>query len=116
MIIMYSDNEMRAATLYAKLIRALCTPEGLGIENLATYCGLHANTTARYVRALRAQQVVRVCDWDEDSTGRRSIPIYQFTASPQKDAPRPGPLSAAEKQRRYRANKRAVRWAFEFRP
>jgi hypothetical protein len=103
----YEASQMGAATLWAKLMGALSDKRvPRSITELADYTGLHMRTVQRYVRALRDHRprLVRIAEWDEDAQGNRSIPLY--TMGRGEDMPRPK-LTQAEKDRRYKANKRA---------
>lgn len=98
----YSASEMRGATLYAKLIYLLFHREASSIQQLADNSGLHFRTVQRYIKALREapHPCVYIEDWDEDATGRRSIPLYKFGGK--SDMPQPK-LSASEKYQRKKA-------------
>ena len=99
----YGASEMRGATLYAKLIAMLFHDEAHSIKQLADSTGLHFRTVQRYIKALRETsptKCVFIADWDEDATGRRSIPLYKFGA--QRDMVQPK-LSASEKYLRKKS-------------
>lgn len=103
----YADNEMRGATLFAKLMDKL--REGGTYEELCDYTGLSYHTVQRYLKALHGlgTPLVRIADWIEDRTGRRSIPFWQLTVDGQKDAPRPKRTKAekAQQKRNWRLSK-----------
>lgn len=99
----YSDQEMRGATLYAKLLAALVDGPPRTYMELAEFTGLHLRTCQRYVKALHDAKLVHVAGWEEDPLGRFSIAAFVFGRG--RDAKRPV-LSATEKKRRYRAGKK----------
>lgn len=104
----YRDNEMRGATLYAKLIGALSDGVAKSYVELANYTGLHEHTVRRYIMALREHKprLARITEWSEDVRGNPSIRCFAMGSRP--DAPRPR-MTPAERQRRQRDKKRQLR-------
>ena len=74
------------------------------LKELAAESGLHYLTVCHYVRELRKQGMARIDHYEVDSQGRYCMPVYRL--GPGKDCKRPQ-VSPSEKQRRYRAKKRA---------
>lgn len=107
----WRDKEQRGATLYAKLIDRLMHVGGT-YDDLIDYTGLSYHTVMRYIKALRevrlekrGQVLCPIVGWEKDSQGRDAKPIYMLKAGT--DVPRQR-LSAAQRQKRYRAG-RAMR-------
>lgn len=103
------DRELRKATLYAKLIYRLKTAGGTYLE-LAEYTGLSYHTVIRYIKALReyrlpddkSHRMVRIADWRKDDKDVARLRVFRMEWGRDVKQPR---VNAAEKQRRYRANK-----------
>jgi hypothetical protein len=69
----------------AKITRALLDGP-CSIRELQVVSGLSINTLHEYMRALRKEQVVHICAWEKDATGRDSLRVFKL--GPGKDAPR----------------------------
>jgi hypothetical protein len=69
----------------AKISRALLDGP-CSIRELKVISGLSTNTLHEYMRALRKEQVVHICGWEKDATGRESLRVFKLGAG--RDAPR----------------------------
>lgn len=99
-----ASGDMNGATLFAKLIDALCTAP-ISIADLTKYTGLDRNTVRRYLKALRETGHVYIAHMEEDSRGRLSVAAWSFTIEPREDAPRT-PLPKRVLDARYNAKRR----------
>lgn len=106
-----SDPE-RLPKQVARIIRGLL--EERTLDQLADHVGIHSKTLSRYLRALRkgGEQLVRICDWEENAQGRRVVPVYQFNPLVP-DVKRPKRMSSAARMRRYRQKKKRVASVFD---
>lgn len=85
----------------AKVTRALL--EGpCSVRELQTVSGLSNTTLHEYMRALRKEQVVHICAWEKDATGRESLRVFKLGAG--KDVPR-GKKTKAQVARECRKRK-----------
>lgn len=85
----------------AKVTRALL--EGpCSVRELQTVSGLSSTTLHEYMRALRKEQVVHICAWEKDATGRESLRVFKLGAG--KDVPR-GKKTKAQVARECRKRK-----------
>jgi hypothetical protein len=69
----------------AKISRALLDGP-CSIRELKVISGLSTNTLHEYMRALRKEQVVHICGWEKDATGRESLRVFKL--GPGRDAAR----------------------------
>jgi hypothetical protein len=81
------------------------------VDQLADFARVHKKTAARYVKALRVENLVAIVDWEEDYKGRRNVPVYQFKPYAD-DIPRPPRMSERVRNQRYRETKRRVASVF----
>ena len=89
------------ATSYAHLIKMLM--EGTRTaEELAEETGLHIHTVYQYTRELHKVKAVHIADWEKDTLGRDSMPIFMIGNKP--DAKR-ATMSKAQIAKNYRARK-----------
>jgi hypothetical protein len=95
----------------AKVTRALL--EGpCSVPELQVVSGLSTNTLHEYMRALRKEQVVHICAWEKDATGRESVRVFKLGAG--KDRPR-GKKSKAQIAKECRQRKQeAMLFNFSF--
>lgn len=75
-------------------------------EELVETTGWHYITAGRFIKALRNQKMVYVCDWLPDSMDRDSIAVYR--RGEKKDKARKK-LTTAQRTKRWRDNKRKLR-------
>lgn len=109
----YADQEMRGATLYAKLLEVLAYHSPATYDDIIEYTGLSYHTVMRYCKAMMAlnRPVIRIASWGEDIRGRLTKPMFELTFSQQPNIPRPrrtqAELAAYQKQRRLDKKKRS---------
>jgi len=86
-----TDQEMRGATLYAKLMDCLVNHGPASYADLVEYSGLSYHTVMRYCKALAGTKtpLIVISAWEFDSTGRASVPCWQFVKEGVKAMPRP---------------------------
>lgn len=84
---------------------------GLDYAELVETTGLHKQTIYGICKALRNIGWIHVEMWAENARGAFTYPVYRL--GPGKDAPRPKPLTAAQRQARYRAKKLRVSSVFD---
>jgi hypothetical protein len=85
----------------AKVTRALLDGP-CSVRELQTISGLSNTTLHEYMRALRKEQVVHICAWEKDATGRESLRVFKLGAG--KDVPR-GKKTKAQVARECRKRK-----------
>ncbi len=90
----------------AKLLRALYEGE-YTINELAEQTGLAISTVRGYVKALRNERLVRICDKRRNSRGAPVIHVYEW--APDKRDATFAPVSGAERASRYRERLRLRR-------
>ena len=87
------------AICYAELIKLML--EGIyNCQELADETGLHYVTVLQYARELHLAGAAYISTWEKDTRGRDVVKIYKIGKG--KDAKRQK-LTAAERQRRYKA-------------
>lgn len=74
-------------------------------RELAELTGLHYVTVLQYTREMHRAGACHICMWEQDARGRDLIKIYKMGEG--RDAKR-RKLTAAERQARVRAKKRAL--------
>lgn len=101
-----SPQEMRSATLYAKLLGTLVI--GGTYDDLMEYTGLSYHTVMRYCKAMHEEKLVFIEHWERNSRDIPVIPFWQFTLTPRTDARRPRRTKEfkAALARKRRADKR----------
>lgn len=90
--------------MYARALRMLLD-DPITAHDLAEETGMHVVTAQSFMRALQSHEVVHITDWERDSMGRDSTPVYKLGAG--KDKPR-RKMTAAERQARHRAKKASL--------
>jgi hypothetical protein len=85
----------------AKVTRALLDGP-CSVPELKVISGLSINTLHEYMRALRKENVVHICAWEKDATGRDSLRVFKLGAG--KDRPR-GKKSKAQISKECRQRK-----------
>jgi hypothetical protein len=97
----------RAAPGMIRLLEAVRSNGPLDYREAAEAAGLSANTvkSAGYLEMLVAQGKLHICDWRRGRKGPMR-PVYAF--GPGATAPKPPPLSSAEKSRTHRWRRTAV--------
>jgi hypothetical protein len=97
----------RAAPGMLRLLEAVRTLGPLDYREAAEAAGLSANTVknAGYLEMLAAQDKLHICEWRRGRKGPMR-PVYAF--GPGETAPKPQPLSSAEKSRSHRWRRAAV--------
>lgn len=74
------------------------------IPQLVKLLGIAYDPIARHVQRLRDLQAIHIADWAEGTDGRKTVMVLALGKG--KDAPRPEPLTAAERMRNTRARRR----------
>jgi predicted ArsR family transcriptional regulator len=74
-------------------------------SRLASEAGVHLVTAQSWLRELRQQGVVHITQWQQDSLGRDSIPVYALGKGD--DLPRRR-TTRSETMKRYRERKRGL--------
>jgi hypothetical protein len=74
---------------------------------LATALGFNEKTIYRVLATARKDGLVRVSAWERRSKSAKATPIFALGSAP--DAPKPAPLTGAEKERRCREADRSRR-------
>lgn len=93
------NHEARKVLLATELMKGVRT-----YDQLAEICDLRKTTVARWIRTMRASNLVHVSAWSEDSRGRMFIPCFAW--GPGADAARPGTrLTSAQRMAETRAKK-----------
>lgn len=93
-------------TAYAAVVEALVRTGGTAQE-FSDASGLAANTTRKFIRALRNRQLVRVALWRQDTLGRYTIAVWGW-GSPLYDAKRPPRMTPTQRSARQRMKKREM--------
>lgn len=93
------------AMTYAKTMKLLAEGTRSAME-LASDVGLHYETMKAYLRALHKEGVIHISMWEDDSRGRNSIAIWMLGEG--KDAVKRPKMSYYQKNKTYRAKKRAL--------
>lgn len=89
---------------YARLFKHLLASP-ITAHELVEETGVHIVTAQSLMRCLKKHKVVHIFGWEKDTMGRDATPIYKLGRG--KDRPRER-LSAAERQRRYKAKKKGL--------
>lgn len=90
----------------AKLMRALFDGAHT-LEELQEASGLGEVTVRKYVAALRREKLVRLIDKAADSSGRRTVPVFQW--DPDKPDVKVKALTREQINERYAERRRAQR-------
>ena len=93
-------NAMSFALLVKMLIEGTRTA-----EELAEITGLHKQTVYQYTRELHKAKAVHIADWEKDTKGRDSKPVFMIGHKP--DAKRSA-LTRAQIAANYRARKKKL--------
>jgi hypothetical protein len=93
-------------TAYAAVVEALVRTGGT-TQEFSDASGLAANTTRKFIRALRNRQLVRVALWRQDTLGRYTIAVWGW-GSPLYDAKRPPRMTPTQRSARQRMKKREM--------
>lgn len=80
-------------------------------QQLADETGLHYVTVLQYTRELHRFKAAHITTWEKDSRGRDALKVYKLGFG--RDAKRTK-LTAAERQRTYKARKRAIQTLHAF--
>lgn len=85
---------------------------GLTLQEIVEQTGQHAVTVRGYAKALRNLRLLYIECWAPNSIGQYVLPVYKVGTG--KDAQKPKPVSAAERQARYRKKKQARASVFDW--
>ena len=97
------NHEARKVLMAAELMKGART-----YDQLAEICDLRKTTVARWIRTMRASNLVHVSAWSEDSRGRMFIPCFAW--GPGTDAARPGTrITSAQRMAETRAKKKLLK-------
>lgn len=75
-------------------------------DEIVEETGLHPNTVREYTRELKRARVIRIADWQADAKGAMTVCLFRVGSA--KDAPKPAPKSAVERQQKYREKQRQI--------
>ena len=100
------NTHLSNTTAYAAVVEALVRTGG-ATQELSDTSGLAANTTRKFIRALRNRELVRVALWRQDTMGRYTIAVWGW-GSPLYDAKRPPRMTSTERSARRRMKKREM--------
>lgn len=73
------------------------------VASICTTTGVTRQTIYKTLRALEGAKVARICDWNQDDTGRAVEPVWGLGDEPSVPRKR---YTNAEKQRNYRQRKK----------
>jgi hypothetical protein len=90
--------------MQAKILRALILGPS-SISELIEFSGGSYCAIRNYIKALRNEKLIRVADYETAPNGARVIPLFEW-APDRSDAKQPR-TAAYERQRQYRARKKA---------
>jgi hypothetical protein len=97
-------KKMRINALMQGIFLRLLVDSPMTRKEIEEETGLKQNTIGAYIRALRAQKLIYLVDKLADGAGLNTIEVWRWGPDkPDKYAP----MTGTEKQRRYRARKRA---------
>ncbi len=100
------NTHLSNTTAYAAVVEALVRTGGT-TQEFSDASGLAANTTRKFIRALRNRQLVRVALWRQDTLGRYTIAVWGW-GSPLYDAKRPPRMTPTQRSARQRMKKREM--------
>lgn len=80
----------------------------MGLTEMEALTGLKKHVLVRWVRNMRAANLVRVGALADDGRGRMVVPQFEFGSEP--DVQRPTPKTASERMRASRKRRRDVYW------
>jgi hypothetical protein len=100
------NTHLTNTTAYASVVEALVRTGGTAQE-LSDTSGLAANTTRKFIRALRNRALVRVVLWRQDTMGRYTIAVWGW-GRPAYDAKRPPRMTSTERSARRRVRQREM--------
>lgn len=92
-------------TAYAAVVEALVRTGGT-TQEFSDASGLAANTTRKFIRALRNRGLVRVALWRQDTMGRYTIAVWGWGSAP--DTKRPPRMTPTQRSARQRMRKREM--------
>ncbi len=100
------NTHLSNTTAYAAVDEALVRTGGT-TQEFSDTSGLAANTTRKFIRALRNRELVRVALWRQDTMGRYTIAVWGW-GSPLYDAKRPPRMTSTQRSARRRMKKREM--------
>ena len=99
------NTHLSNTTAYAAVVEALVRTGGT-TQEFSDASGLAANTTRKFIRALRNRGLVRVALWRQDGLGRYTIAVWGWGSAP--DAKRPPRMTPTQRSARQRMKKREM--------
>jgi hypothetical protein len=100
------NTHLSNTTAYAAVVEALVRTGGT-TQEFSDTSGLAANTTRKFIRALRNRALVRVALWRQDTMGRYTIAVWGW-GSPLYDAKRPPRMTSTQRSARRRMKNREM--------
>lgn len=100
-------KQIRCTPELAQRMKSALMARPHSMADLRAITGLSEFAVRRWLKTMRAVDVVHVCRWGEDERGRAVTPIYTWGAGP--DAVRRQPATAAERMAATRARRKGMK-------